>query len=78
MTNNESHEVRELRWKVKQLGRQLGKAGDTIHTLRAELAQARAIQWITPGSYDRLVAQLHASNRDVDELEERLKELENK
>jgi predicted RNase H-like nuclease (RuvC/YqgF family) len=78
MTNNESHEVRELRWKVKQLGRQLGKAGDTIHTLRAELAQARAFLLLGPGTYERTLVQLRAEQQRVDELERRLKELENK
>ncbi len=39
----ENHEVRELRFRVKQLGRQNGHQGETIHRLRAELAEVREL-----------------------------------
>ena len=42
MAVNESHEVRELKWKVKQLGKQLGKQGEVIHGLRTEVAWLRS------------------------------------
>jgi len=38
-----SHEVRELRFRIKMLGRQNGQQGDTIHRLRAELAEVREL-----------------------------------
>lgn len=41
--NNDSHELRELRWHKKQLSKQCGKQGQTIHSLRAELAEARSL-----------------------------------
>jgi hypothetical protein len=40
---SDTHEVRELRFKVKQLARQSGKQGQTIHQLRAELAEVREL-----------------------------------
>jgi predicted RNase H-like nuclease (RuvC/YqgF family) len=40
---NENHEIRKLRWQNRQLGKQLGKAGATIHQLRGELAEVREI-----------------------------------
>lgn len=36
-------EVRTLRWRNKQLGKQLGKAGQKIHELRCQLAEVREI-----------------------------------
>jgi predicted RNase H-like nuclease (RuvC/YqgF family) len=38
-----THEIRELRFKIKQLSRQNGQQGDTIHRLRAELAEVREL-----------------------------------
>jgi hypothetical protein len=40
---SDTHEVRELRFKVKQLARQNGKQGQTIHQLRADLAEVREL-----------------------------------
>jgi predicted RNase H-like nuclease (RuvC/YqgF family) len=41
---SDTHEFRELRFKVKTLSRCCGRQGDTIHHLRAELAEVREIQ----------------------------------
>lgn len=37
------HETRELKFRLKQLGKANGRQGETIHRLRAELAEALAI-----------------------------------
>ncbi|MGB5794434.1 MAG: hypothetical protein WBH51_01430 [Mycolicibacter algericus] len=39
----DDHEVRKLRWTVKQLGRQLGKAGATIYAQRCQIEELRAL-----------------------------------
>lgn len=41
--NEDTHEVRELRRRVKELGRQNGRQGETIHRLRADLAEVRGL-----------------------------------
>lgn len=41
--SNDDHELRDLRWKLKQLSKQNGRQGNTIYNLRAQLAEARAI-----------------------------------
>lgn len=38
-----SHEVRELKFRLKQQRQQNGRQGQTIHRLRAELAEVRAL-----------------------------------
>lgn len=43
MTDDENREMRTLRWRNKQLGKQLGKAGQRIHELRCALAECREI-----------------------------------
>lgn len=40
---SDTHEVRELRFKVKQLSKQNGSQGRTIHQLRADLAEVREL-----------------------------------
>lgn len=48
-------ELRTLRWKFRQLCQQAGRQGDTIHRLRAELAEVRALNSkIDRGSLYRL------------------------
>jgi hypothetical protein len=37
------HEVRELRFKLKQANAVMGRQGDTIHRLRGELAETREL-----------------------------------
>jgi FtsZ-binding cell division protein ZapB len=43
MADDGGHEVRELRFKVKQLSTTDGRQGQTIHGLRGELAEMREI-----------------------------------
>lgn len=38
---SESHDLRQARWLRKQIGKQLGAAGATIHQLRGEIALLR-------------------------------------
>ena len=35
------HQIRHLQWKNKLMGRQLGRQGDVIYTLRCQLAELR-------------------------------------
>ncbi len=39
----ELNEVRKLRWRLRQANKMMGKQGDTIHNLRAELAEVRTL-----------------------------------
>lgn len=50
-------EVRTLAWKVKNLGKQLGRAGETIYRLRNENAALRQGLQVAPGDYERLYQQ---------------------
>lgn len=36
-----NHEARELKWKLKTIGKALGRAGEQIHRLRGEVALLR-------------------------------------
>lgn len=42
MTDN-THEIRELKYKLRLLAKQNGKQGESIHRLRAELAEVREL-----------------------------------
>lgn len=54
-TNNELlRENRTLRWKAKQLGKQLGRQGQTIFRLRNEIAALRSVIAVKPGDLERL------------------------
>lgn len=57
-------ENRKLRWEVRQLGKQLGRAGRTIFALRNEVAALRQTLAIPPGDYERLFRSSRAL-RDV-------------
>lgn len=74
----DDHEVRELRWRVKQLGQQCGRQGETIHRLRCELAEAREITGkIARGevrSLERMVTTLLDDLGDATELIVELRE----
>lgn len=48
-------QVRTLKWRVKQLGKQLGKAGQTIHELRGANAALRMIANYSPGDWERVL-----------------------
>lgn len=41
--SDDNHELRELRWRIGQLHKQLGRQGETIHRLRGELADVRQL-----------------------------------
>jgi hypothetical protein len=43
LISEDTHELRDLRWRNRQLGKQLGKAGAKIHELRCQLAEVREI-----------------------------------
>lgn len=64
---DENSEVRELRWRIRQLGKQNGRQGETIHRLRAELAEMREmngrIQRGELRDLDRAVAALHVTRQ---------------
>lgn len=68
----DNHELRELRYKFRQLCRQAGKQGDTIHRLRAELAEVRALN----SKIDR--GSLYRTERRVIDQAEEIKRLEEK
>ncbi len=54
-------EVRTLKWRIKLLGKQLGRAGQTIHELRNRCAALSLAITVNPGDYQRLLEQ----NRDL-------------
>lgn len=41
MPESNTHEVRELRYRLRQLGKDYGRASDTIYRLRGEVALLR-------------------------------------
>lgn len=61
-------ENRTLLWQVKQLGKQLGKQGDTIFRLRNEAAALRLASLLTPGDYHRMLTQLRESQAETQRL----------
>ena len=71
----DTHEVRHLRRKVKELGKQNGKSSATIYALRNEAAALReAVTW-NPGDRARLyneVRELNVENRKLREQVEAL------
>lgn len=73
----EDHEVRNLRFKVKSLGRELGKAGARVYDLRCQLAEAQSMLHISPGSYRSTYVRMVEAEARNDALQARLKELEN-
>ena len=67
--SRESHEVRALRWKIKQLGKQAGKQGQTIYELRCQLAELRSLMSKEQRGYVRTL------EREVTRLAERVEDL---
>lgn len=65
-------ENRTLRWKAKQLGKQLGKQGQTIFQLRNENAALRDALSVSPGEMHRLVARVRELVLENCELREKL------
>jgi hypothetical protein len=72
-----THEVRTLRRKAKDLGRQLGRAGERVHILRCEVDSLRAMIRIDPRAYHVNLERMRAAEDKVVELQARVKELEN-
>lgn len=75
----QSHELRDLRWKNKTLGKQVGKQGQRIYELRCRLSEARSFITVDASSYratrDNLVAALQRNvklKQEVRELQEKL------
>lgn len=62
--------VRKLRWQIKQMSRQLGRQGDTIHRLRCELAEVRELN----GRVER--GELRGYERDVARMDRIIRSLE--
>lgn len=78
MRREEGTTARTFRWKAKELGRQLGKAGAKIYELRCQLETSRSVyDKIAGGDYWRLLDQRNDLQRRVKEMEELIKEKEN-
>lgn len=70
---DDNHELRDLRWRNKQLGKQLGKAGAKIHELRSELAEVREINGKIVRNHVRgLERQVEADTETIIELRQEL------
>lgn len=67
-----ARENRTLRYFNKQLGKQLGRAGETIHRLRAEIALLRSMGGINAGDYQRLLEQKRAAEAENARLRDKL------
>jgi uncharacterized protein YaaN involved in tellurite resistance len=80
-----SHDVRKLKHDLKVANKIMGKQGETIHRLRAELAEVRALHSkIERGDLRRLEREAQDDARIVadflkinQDLNKRIKELEN-
>jgi septal ring factor EnvC (AmiA/AmiB activator) len=74
------NEIRTLRYKLKQANRNVGKQGETIHKLRAELAEVRQLNSrIERGelrAYDKLTkllsSELDMARNEIQRLNEKL------
>lgn len=65
--------IRLLRWKVKQLAKTSGRQGQTIHQLRAELAEVRELNSkIERGELRRLERVTQEQLAEINMLEEKL------
>lgn len=70
---NDSHEVRELKWKLKELSKQNGRQGHTIFNLRNENAALR--EAISPDhrrGYQRNLERMRLAEAEVAALQEKL------
>lgn len=80
------HELRELRFKLKQANKSLGATGERTHLLRAELAEVRMLNSkVDRGDLRRLERQSIEWKQEIARLTEegitarkRIKELEEK
>jgi hypothetical protein len=72
----DSHELRTLRLRNKQLGKALGHAGNRIHDLRCELAEVREINGKIGRNHVRgLERQVEADTQTIVELRQDLERL---
>jgi len=78
-----SHEIRDLQWKVKNLGKSNGKQGTRIYELRCMLAEARKLILVDPtyqrGLEERYTAALkriNDQNEEIRTLQTRIIDLE--
>lgn len=72
MPTNNDHEVRHLKWQLKQLGKQLGKAGATIYALRNENAALRQMLTVDRGDYARNLQRIRNAEAAIHVLIEKL------
>lgn len=75
--------IRELRWKVKQLGKQVGRQGQRIYELRCQLAEARSLVTVDASGYRALRDRYYEAARGLanrrgesEALKAKIKELE--
>jgi len=72
------HNTRDLKFRLKQAHKTIGKQGETIHRLRADLAEIRTLNSkIERGELRRLERLRIEDQETFHELRERIKELEN-
>jgi hypothetical protein len=73
MSDDQDREIRTLKWRLKLLGKQLGKSGATIYALRNENAALRLNPELrSTGDYRRLLNQLRDSENENRRLREKL------
>lgn len=73
---SEGHEARTLRYRVKQLGKELGRTGARLYDARCQLAEARACNQIDPTGYRGLLARCREAEARVAEYEEAIRDTE--
>ena len=70
-----SHEYRDLAWKKKLLGRQVGKQGQRIYELRCQLAEARSFITVNASEYRNMRDQLMTALKQILKLRTENREL---
>lgn len=72
---DDNHELRELRWRIKELNKVCGRQGETIHRLRGELADVRQLNSkIERGQVRNLERMLAWYQRDIEYLRAKVRE----
>lgn len=75
-TKQENDEIRQLRYQLKRANATMGKQGQTIHNLRAELAETRELHSkIERGDLRRLERREGEYHETIDKLREELHEV---
>ncbi len=72
----ESHTVRDLRWTVKNLGKQNGKQAQKIYDLRCQLAEVRGLTQVDRTGYRALRDKVAEQAEEIRELKEKWAALE--